>query len=93
MQSTPGIAPLMTPLEHILYNKFIPIITGQDAERRLLALHCHNGGLGNINLTCVAHQQFGASVDVIQPLIELILEQKFQYSEDVASEQIQGNQA
>ena len=28
MRTTPGIAPPMTPLEHILRNKFIPIITG-----------------------------------------------------------------
>jgi len=93
MRTTPGIAPLMTPLEHILRNKFIPIITGRDAvtdeERRLLALPCHNGGLGIINPTCIADQQFDASIDVTQPLIELILEQKFQYSEDVEFEQIQ----
>ena len=41
-----------------------------------------------INPTCIADQQFDASVDVTL-LIELILEQKFQYSEDVESEQIQ----
>lgn len=73
--------PLMTPLKHILCNKFIPIITGRNAvsdeERRLLALPCHNGGLGIINPTHVADQQFDASVDVTQALIELILEQKF----------------
>ena len=33
--------------------------------------------------------QFDTSVDVTQSLIELILEQKFQYSGDVESEQIQ----
>ena len=87
MHTTPGITPLMTPLEDILRNKFIPAITGRKAvtneERQLLALLCKNGGLGIINPTCVADEQYDASIDVTKPLVELILEQKFEYSGDV----------
>ena len=60
-----------------------------DEECQLLVLSCHNGGLGTLNLTVVADQQYDASVDVTQPLIELILEQKFQYSEKVECDQSQ----
>ena len=42
-----------------------------------------------MNPTCVADQLFDASFDVTQPLIKLTLEQKFQYSEEVESKQIQ----
>ena len=48
MRTTPGISPLMSPLEETLRNNFIPIITGRkaitDEERALLALPCRNGG-------------------------------------------------
>ena len=91
MRTTPGITALMTPLEDILRNKFIPAITGRkavtDEERQLLALPCKNGGLGIINPTCVADEQYDASTNVTKPLVELILEQKFEYSGDVEFEQ------
>ena len=91
MRTTPGVSPLMSPLEEILRNKFIPLITGRkaitDEERALLALPCRNGGLGIINPTCISCHQYEASLDVTKPLVELIVKQKLECCTEVESEQ------
>ena len=91
MRTIPGIAKLFTPLEEIIRNSFIPTITGRkaitDAERDLLALPCRLGGLGIPNPTKISNQHYDTSIEVTAPLVELILEQKFHYSEEIEFQQ------
>ena len=91
MRTIPGISKLFAPLEEIIRNSFIPTITGRkaitDAERDLLALPCRLGGLGIPNPTKISNQHYDTSIDVTAPLVELILEQKFHYSEEIEFQQ------
>ena len=91
MRTIPGISELFTPLEEIIRNSFIPTITGRKAitnvERELLALPCRLGGLGIPNPTNISNQHYDTSIDVTAPLAELILEQKFHYSEEIEVQQ------
>ena len=91
MRTTPDIAQLMAPLEDTLRKKFIPVITGRVAitneERQLLALPCRNGGLGIIDPTRQCCEQYDSSVDVTAPLVEIIMEQKDTYGNEIELEQ------
>jgi hypothetical protein len=91
MRTTPEASSLLTPLEDILRHKFIPAITGRrsitDVERELFALPCRLGGLGIPNPTIVSDSYYNTSFEISAPLVQSIIESKYQYSSDVELEQ------
>ena len=76
---------------YIRTHKFIPAITGRrsitDVERELFALPCKLGGLGIPNPTIVSDTYYNTSLEISAPLVQLIIECKYQYSSDVELEQ------
>ena len=91
MRTIPDISKFFTALEEILRNCFIPIITGRKAisnlERDLIALPCRLGGLGIPNPSVVSNHHYNASHEITAPLVRLIMEQKFEYNEDIEFQQ------
>ena len=86
----PGISNLLQPLEDAITFHLLPAMHHwvsrhaciSDAERRVLALPVHDGGLGIPIPTILAAKQFEASSLVTQPLVSLL---SFQHTEDTVS--------
>ena len=90
MRTIPGIEDLFEPLEEAIRHSLIPALTGKvvsKAEHQLLSLPTHLGGLGLVNPTHIASNEYAASVKVTAPLVELINEKQFQYCIDTVTEQ------
>ena len=88
-----GIGTLLQPLEPIMRSKFIPALTGQpppsDEVRDLLALPARLGGIALTSPTSAADVEFLASTRVSDHLKKAILQQNFEYPDDVINEQIE----
>ena len=88
-----GIGTLLRPLETIIRSKFIPALTGQpppsDEVHDLLALLARLGGIALTNPTSAADVEFLASTRVSDPLKKAILQQNFEYPDDVINEQVE----
>ena len=87
------IGTLLQPLETIIRSKLIPALTGQpppnDEVRDLLAVSARLGGIALTNPTSAADVEFSASTKVSDPLKRAILQQSFEYPDDVVSEQVE----
>ena len=87
MRMVPNVSHLFTPLEEVIRHKMIPLLTGRDnitdEERQLLAFPCCLGGMGLINPTAVADEQFESSHTITSPLVSLILEKKYGLEDDL----------
>jgi hypothetical protein len=90
MRTVPNTSEYFAPLEDALRQDLIPVITGRssitDDERKLLALPCRLGGMGLINPTEIAEEQYQSSCDITTPLVSLILEMKHEIPEDLGTE-------
>ncbi len=75
-RTTPNIAALLLPLEHVIQIKFLPALSGRapphTVQRDLLALPARLGGIGLGDPSKRAHDEFAASVLVTSPLKNLI---------------------
>ena len=91
MRTITDVGHLLQPLENIIRQKLIPALTGRpppnDLERDLLALPARLGGMGLINPTQTANQEFEASVKVTGPLSCCLLDQTLEYSDETEAEQ------
>ena len=78
MKTVPGIEDLFEPIEEVIRYRLTPALTRRDvseAERQLLSLPTHLGGLGLANPTHIASNEYAASVKVTALLlVELINE-------------------
>ena len=97
MQTVPDIEELLHPLEDAIWHQFLPAITGKqalnDTDRDLLSLPARSGGLGIMNPTNTASQQFGASKKVTEPLVSIIHQQSISYAEQIKADQRQAKKA
>ena len=88
-----GVGNLLQPLETTIRSKLIPALTGQpppsDNIRDLLALPARLGGMALTNPTSAADEEFSASNRISGPLKNAILQQSFEYSDDVVNEQVE----
>ena len=77
MRTTPDIAPLLAPFDHVIHLLFIPTLTGYAScsciLRDLFALPCHLGRMGIVNHMDIGDSQFDASVKVTAPTKDLIM--------------------
>ena len=91
-RSTKDISHLLQPLEDIIRTKFIPALTGRPAPnddlRALLALPCRLGGLGLVNPTSTADQEYSASRKVTSPVVNAILTHDDRYTYDTLADQL-----
>ncbi len=75
-RTTPNIAALLLPLEHVIQIKFLPALSGRappnTVQRDLLALPARLGGICLGDPSKRAHDEFAASVLVTSPLKNLI---------------------
>ena len=78
-QTHPDIRSLVSPLESVIWAKFIPLVTSQDAPgellRDLLALPMRLGSLGIIKPKVTSGRQFSTSVRVTGLLTSLTVNQ------------------
>ena len=90
MRTVPNISHLLTPLEEIIRHKMTTLLTGRDnitdEERQLRALPCNLDGMGLINPTTVADEQFESSQTITSPLVSQILEMKYGLKGDLYTE-------
>ena len=91
-RTLPGIGELFSPLEQTIRAYLLPALSGKcafsDAERQLISLPSHLGGLG-ITDPCVSSDfQFDASQRVTGPLVSLLLEQDSQFTIKILNEQL-----
>ena len=79
----PDIGDLLLPLEEAIRHRFLTSLTGRsafsEAERDVMALPVHLGGLGITNLTQQAVHHHNTSLKVTAPLVALILQQSNVY--------------
>ena len=91
MRTVPGIDLLMQPIEEAIRHQLLPALTGRhgitDLERDLLALPARHGGLGIVDPTRTANNQFKACTEVTAPLVELICQRNPNYPEPSQIEQ------
>ena len=84
--TVPDIGPLLLPLEEVIHQKFLPVLTGRPPcspeERELLSLPVRFGGLGIIDPSTTANTEFQISELVSAPLVALIVLQENVYSVD-----------
>ena len=80
-------------METIIRSKLIPALTGQpppsDEVCDLLALPARLGGIALTNPTFATDVEFLASTRVSDPLKKAILQQNFEYPDDVINEQVE----
>ena len=79
MRTTPGIADTLNILEEKVRNTLIPTLTGHictDSERELFALPARYGGLGLVNPTEIADQEYSNSLRATRSLCEDIINQE-----------------
>ena len=91
MRTIPNIGHLLQPLEDIIRQKLIPSLTGRpppnDRERELVALPVRLGGMGLINPTMIADQEYKASKEVTKSLTQCLIDQCQEYSDETEAEQ------
>ena len=90
-RTIPDTSPFLQPLEFQIRSKLIPSLTGQpppnDELRDLLALPARLGGIALSNPVSRADSEFYASTKISDPLKYAILQQSFEYSEEIISQQ------
>ena len=95
--TTPNISDHLHPLEDVIRMKLIPALTGRpppnDSERDLLALPARLGGIGMGDPSRRSSEEHAASIQVSNPLKQLISEKNESYSCDVYAEQINAKAA
>ena len=77
-RTAPGIQDLLRPLEDILSNRFIPALTGHQPDsltRQLFALPARHGGLGLLDPTIAAGQEFNNSIALSAKLVAVLIQQ------------------
>ena len=83
-RSMENISHLLQPLEDTIRAIFLPALCGipapNDELRNLLALPCRLGGIGIVNPTSTADQEYSASKEVTSPIVNSILSQDGLYS-------------
>ena len=92
-RTVPDIGNLFQPLEDIIHQRFLPVLTGQntfsDSVRDLLALPTRLGGLGIANPVKQAESQHHTSRRVTAPLIKHIIEQSRELPIEAQEEQFE----
>ena len=88
-RTIPGIGSLLQPLESSIRSSLIPALTGQpppnDGLRDLFALPARLGGLALSNPVSSADDEYLASTKISDPLKCAILQQSFEYSDEIIS--------
>ena len=88
-RTIPGIGSLLQPLESSIRSILIPALTGQpppnDGLRDLFALPARLGGLALSNPVSSADDEYLASTKISDPLKCAILQQSFEYSDEIIS--------
>ena len=78
MRTTPGIAPLLTPIEKSIKHQLLPALTGinpiSDELRETFSLAPKNGGLGIVNPVEIAESEYKFSTSINSDLIRSIVE-------------------
>ena len=78
-RTTPNISEALQPLEDNIRLVLIPTLMGcsppNDTIRKLFALPPRYGGLGIINPTLIAAEEYSASCHIAEPLSQFILDQ------------------
>ena len=91
LRTTPGTTNLLSSVEDVIRNKFIPALTGRpaitDQERQLLSLPCRLGGLGIPDLGSTASLYYKASQDICGPVVNLILNKQDKLNDNTSDEQ------
>ena len=91
-RTIPNIEALLLPLEEVIRNKLIPALTGRsppnDDERDLLALPARLGGIGLGDPSKRSPEEFAASLQVTNPLKNLISDMNGAYSFETYEEQV-----
>ena len=91
-RTTPEISSIFEPLESAIKCKLIPQLTGQgipgDIERDLFSLPARLGGLGLVNPVHDADGQFQFSRSVSGPLVDRLMIQNCEYSDEVYDAQL-----
>ncbi len=92
MRTIPNISHLFHPLEKVIRQNLIPLLTDQpppnDLVRDLLALPARLGGIAITNPTKIVDFEFSSSAKISDPLTSSIIHQTFDYSPDVIPEQL-----
>ena len=87
-----NISHLLQPLEDTIRAKFLPALCGipatNDELRNLLALPCRLGGIGIVNPTSTADQEYSTSKEVTSPIVNSILSQDGLYSYEALAYQL-----
>ena len=93
MRTIPGVEDLLQPLEEVIRHQFLPALTGRqafsDAERELIALPAHLGGLGIPIPARSANQQHESCAQATAPLVDLIISRSREYPKGVQQEERQ----
>jgi len=97
MQTVPDIKELLHPFEAAIRYQFLPAITEKqalnDMERDLISLPARSGGLGIMNPTNTASQQFGVFKKVTELLVSVIHQQSYSYPDQIQADQRQATRA
>ena len=92
-RTTPNIEHLLAPLEEVIRDKFLAVITGQstfdDNLRNLMArLPARLGGLGLVDPSQQGSLHYENSVSITRPLVKEILDQARESSPDIIKAQM-----
>ena len=90
-RTIPDISNLFQPLEDVIRQRFLPVLTGQspfsDSIRDLMVLPTRLGGLGIENPVMQATKKRDTSCKVTAPLVNLIVEQSKNFPMEALEEQ------
>ena len=90
-RTIPDISNLFQPLEDVIRQRFLPVLTGQspfsDSIRDLMVLPTRLGGLGIENPVMQATKKRDTSCKVTAPLVNLIVEQSKDFPMEALEEQ------
>ena len=90
-----ALALYLLPLEDIIKTKLIPVLTGRprlnDTERHLLALPARLGGIALSIPTQATDSEFLSSTKITEALKGAIVQQSFEYTEDIIATQLEAN--
>ena len=79
MHTIESVGAFFQPLEEAIHQHFFPALTGRmpssEAQRELLSLPCHFGGLNFTNPTCSSDSQFSSSRLLSAGLVAMIQQQ------------------
>ena len=86
MRTMKGIDDLFQPLEDEIQSTFLPILTDNyqfsENDRCIYSLPVKFGGLGIFNPVKICKQEYGRSLKVTKPLVDLIKEQQVTVSKE-----------